>query len=598
MGGLLDELSFEVWEGLKEVDILLNLMILLLVAGACSVIFKKLKMPAIIGYLIAGIVLAAFAVPQDWWVEQIVEILAAMGLVLLMFVIGMELNLKKLKKMGRFATIVALIQLPLMVFGGYLFGIMLGWDPISSILFGALISGSSTAVVTIVLKDQGKLSKEDVETVILITVVEDVAQVIMLSMAAPLLGTGAPGFDSIIWVVVLIAVFMLAAISIGIVIVPRALDWIASKMPDEILLITAVGLCFGMAYLSVWIGMSMAIGAFLMGVVVSQAKCSSTIEHDITPMKNIFMSVFFISVGLQINLGDIINNIILIVAIFLIYAALKTSTVVLAYFVCNKPMRISFMSAVSLVVMGEFAFIIAKAGLDAEVLDSSLYASVICAALISMIAIPILSHNSGKICDIAATRAPKPLLNTITWAEATRNRHYTKIALTSKTTTSKLKNRAIMAYVDILAIILIEVAFFLGTSDMTNFLYMHLGTSMDPARLWVLCYTMVLAVNFFAISIPLYDLVKNLKFVEKVYIDAERRAEARGEGNLQRRTIKFYKAFIRLNNWTIVFLIAFAILIIVPTGSGLMLIEHVIAMLVAVGIILLIYAYRRGTGVE
>jgi len=153
---------------LEEWLILQNLTLLLLVAGVCSVIFKKLKMPAIIGYLIAGIIIAIFIgqLPDDsrWWTHDsdvIVEVLAAMGLVLLMFVIGIELNLKKLKKMGKFASIVALIQLPLMVFGGYLFGIMIGWDPVTSILFGALISGSSTAVVTIVLKDQGKMSKED-----------------------------------------------------------------------------------------------------------------------------------------------------------------------------------------------------------------------------------------------------------------------------------------------------------------------------------------------------------------------------------------------------------------------------------------------------
>jgi len=587
---------------LDEVAILLNMTLLLLVAGACSVIFKKLKMPAIIGYLIAGIVIAIFVMPTDWWTDDsgiIVEILAAMGLVLLMFVIGMELNLKKLKKMGKFATVVALIQLPLMVFGGYLFGIMIGWDPVSSILFGALISGSSTAVVTIVLKDQGKMSKEDVETVILITVIEDVAQVIMLSMAAPLLGVGVEaGFDSIMWVVIIIAVFMLAAISIGIVLVPRALDWIASKMPDEILLITALGMCFAMAYLSVTIGMSMAIGAFLMGVVVSQAKCSSTIEHDITPMKDIFMSVFFISVGLKLTLDSIIDNIFLIIGIFLVYAALKTSTVVFAYFICNKPLRISFMSAVSLVVMGEFAFIIADAGYSAHVLDHSLFASVIVAAIISMVAIPILSHNSGKIVDIVGAHAPKPVLSTVSWAENTRNRHYAKIALTSKATSSKLSDRATMAYVDVLAIILIEIFFFLFTQDMTDFLYTHIESNMNPASLKTLCFTIVLAVNFVAIAIPLYDLVKNLKFVEKVYIDAERRAEAKGEGNLQRRTIRFYKAFIRVNNWTIVFLIAFAILIIVPTGGGLMLIEHFVAMLFAVGVILLIYAYRRGTGAE
>jgi len=178
-------------------------------------------MPAIIGYLVAGIILANYWVGESAETESIISILSSMGLVLLMFCIGMELNLKKLKKAGAFAVMVALIQIPLMVSGGYIFGLFMGWDPITSILFGAIISGSSTAVVTTVLKDQGKLSKEDIETIVLITVVEDVAQVVILSMASPLLTGSAMELESLVWMVMIILLFMIAAVSIGILFVPR-----------------------------------------------------------------------------------------------------------------------------------------------------------------------------------------------------------------------------------------------------------------------------------------------------------------------------------------------------------------------------------------
>lgn len=565
--------------------------LLLLVAGICSVVFKKLKMPPIIGYLAAGIILANYWVGESEDTETIVSILSSMGLVLLMFCIGMELNLKKLRKSGAFALMVALIQLPLMIVGGYLFGILMGWDPIQSILFGAIISGSSTAVVTAVLKDQGKLSKEDVETIILITVVEDVAQVIILSMASPLLVGSAMDMDSIIWMLLIILVFMAAAVSIGILFVPRAIDWISSKMPDEILLITSLGMCFAMALMSVWIGMSMAIGAFLMGVVVSQANARSTIEHDITPMKDIFMAMFFISVGLEIAPKGIIDNLLLILLIFLVYAALKASSVFLAYFIGNRPMRIGFMSSVSLVAMGEFAFIIAKAGLDAGVLSESFYTSVIGAALVSMVVLPLISNNSSKICDYVAEHAPQPAINAVAKMENIRNDHYAKLSFASKTTATRLKTKATFAYVDILFIFVIEVMFFLFTSDMTEFLHHNMGSVS-----YSVCYTIVLVVNFVAIAIPLYDLIKNLKFVEKVLIDTERKAEAKGEGDLQRKSIRFYKAFVRINNWTLVFLIDFVILILVPNSVGLM--EHIIAMLGGIAIILLIYAYKHITGAD
>ncbi|MDR0309708.1 MAG: cation:proton antiporter [Candidatus Methanoplasma sp.] len=576
---------------MEEAALLLNMALLLIVAGACSVISKKLKLPPIVGYLAAGILLGGIIL-EDFWIggaedtEAIVGILASIGLVLLMFCIGMELNLKRLKKTGMFAVLVAVIQVPFMLLGGYLFGMMMGWDAVVSILFGAIISGSSTAVVTAVLKDQGKLSKEDVETIILVTVVEDVVQVIILSMATPLLVGSSMEFDSIIWLILVIFLFMAAAVSVGILLVPRALDWIASKMPDEILLVTALGLCFGMSLLSVWIGMSMAIGAFLMGVVVSQADSCKTIEHDITPMKDIFMAIFFISVGLEIAPQGIINNAVLIILMFGVYAVLKIGSVFFAYFVCDRPIRISFMSAVSLVAMGEFAFIIAKAGLDAGVLSEDFYTSVISAALVSMVALPLLSRNTGRICDYAGEHAPKPLISAVKKAEKVRDSHYAKISLSSKSTSGRFKEKATRAYLDVLLIVGIEFIFFFFTLDMTDFLHNHMPTLPYSA-----CYTMVLAVNFVAIAIPLYDLIKSLKFVEKVLIDVERRAEARGHGNLQRRSIRFYKAFVRINTWTLVFLIAFSILILVPNNVGLW--EHILSMIGGIGIILLLHAYKH-----
>ncbi|MDR1955201.1 MAG: cation:proton antiporter [Candidatus Methanoplasma sp.] len=576
---------------MEDAVFLVNMTLLLLVAGVCSVLFKRLKLPPIIGYLAAGIILANYWIGESAETEAIVSILASMGLVLLMFCIGMELNLKKLRKTGAFATIVALIQLPIMIIGGYLFGILMGWEAIQAILFGAIISGSSTAVVTTVLKDQGKLSKEDVETVILITVVEDVAQVIILSMASPLLTGSVMELDSIIWMLLIIMIFMIVAVALGLMLVPRALDWIASKMPDEILLITSLGICFAMAWLSVWIGMSMAIGAFLMGVVVSQANSCKTIEHDVTPMKDIFMAMFFISVGLEIAPEGILNNAVLILLIFGVYVVLKTGSVFFAYFVCNRSLRIGFMSSVSLVAMGEFAFIIAKAGWDAGVLSEAFYTSVISAALVTMVALPLMSNNTGKICDYVYDHAPKPVINTVKKVECIRDGHYSRIALSSKSTSIRLRKKATMAYLDVLLIFGIEVVFFLFTLDLTDFLHNHM-VSLS----YSVCYTVVLAGNFAAIAIPLYDLIKNLKFVEKVLIDSERKAEARGEGNLQRRSIKFYKAFVRINNWTLVFIIDFLILILVPNSIGL--IEHIVAMLGGIGIVLVLYLYKHRAGMD
>ncbi|MDR2846508.1 MAG: cation:proton antiporter [Candidatus Methanoplasma sp.] len=570
---------------MEEQIFLINMTMLLLVGGICSVVFKRIKMPPIIGYLVTGIILANYWGSEDASTEEIVDILADIGWVLLMFCIGMELNLKKLRRSGAFAIMVVLIQLPLMVLGGYAFGLFMGWGAVESIFFGAIISGSSTAVVTAVLKDQSRISKEDVETIILITVVEDVAQVLILSMASPLLVGGSMEIQSIVWMLVMILVFMIASVSIGLLFVPRALDWIASKMPDEILLMTSLGMCFAMALMSVMINMSMAIGAFLMGVVVSQANSRTAIEHDVTPMKDIFMAMFFISVGLQIAPSGVIDNILLILEIFVVYAVLKAGSVVVAYYVGNKSMRLSFMSSVSLVAMGEFAFIIAKEAMDAGIVSESFYTSVIGAALVSMVMLPLLSNNSGKICDVVSKKAPKPLISAFGKMENMRGNYYQKMALSSKNTMSKMKTRAVLVYADLLLLFGLELVFIFFGGDITEFLY--------DSLIWLSrtdCYVLVLAVNFAALAIPLYNLVKNVKFLEKIVIDVERRAQKSGEGDLQRPSIRFYKKFIKINNWAIVFIIDFLILSIVPNSLGFW--EHIVALVAGVSMIIALYLYR------
>lgn len=569
----------------------MNMTCLLLVAGICSVILKKLKMPAIIGYLLAGIILANYWFEDSGDTETIISILSSMGLVLMMFCIGMELNLKKLKRTGVFAIVVCMIQIPLMVSGGYLFGMLMEWGTMQSILFGALISGSSTAVVTTVLRDQGKMSKEETETIILVTVMEDVAQVLILSMASPMLTGSSLSLDSMVWMILLILVFIVASVSIGILTIPRALDWIAAKMPDEILLITSLGMCFAMALMSVWIGMSMAIGAFLLGVVVSQSNARTTIEHDITPMKDIFMAMFFISIGLEITPLGLVENIVLTLMIFAVYTLLKIGSVVISYFVGNRPLRISFMSAMSLVAMGEFAFIIAKAGFDAGILTQSFYTSVVSAALISMVALPIFSRNCGRIYDYLQKNSPKPVLNSVKRAETIRDNHYAKVALTSKSASSKFHQRAILVYVFILLLVIIEAVFFFFTPSITTFLF----NNIKPGVSYNICYAIVLAVNFVIVAILVEDLIRHIKFVQKVFIDAERKAEAKGKGNLKRRSIRFYKSFLKINNWLFAIVIAFVLMIIMPTPSDLGIVEYAFVAICGMGVILLIYAFRHRT---
>ena len=219
---------------MDEIVLMTSLALLLLLAAVCSIVFNKLKLPPLIGYLMAGIIVANFLTIDEMG-EAIVEILSDMGLIMLMFCIGMEINLKKIRKQGLFAIEVALVQLPLMVLGGVVAGTLMGFNMVQSICLGGIISGSSTAVVMAVLKTQKRLDKDHIDTLVLITIMEDIGQVIILSMITPLMAGTELDTNGLIAMVLSIIAFMVVSSVVGLRFVPRIINWVSDSVSSEVL---------------------------------------------------------------------------------------------------------------------------------------------------------------------------------------------------------------------------------------------------------------------------------------------------------------------------------------------------------------------------
>ena len=227
---------------MEELALLTSLAVFTLLAAACSIIFNKIRLPPLIGYIVAGIIIAnVWTITNDS--EQIVSILSDIGLVMLMFCIGLEINLRKIRKQGLFAMGVVIIQLPLMMLGGIVAGMLLGYDMVQCICLGAIISGSSTAVVMAVLKSQKELDADHKESLVLVLIMEDIGQVIILSMITPIMASNDPSVDvnSLIVMIVSIIVFMVASIVVGLKLIPRAINWVSDNVSDEILTVFSVG---------------------------------------------------------------------------------------------------------------------------------------------------------------------------------------------------------------------------------------------------------------------------------------------------------------------------------------------------------------------
>lgn len=565
---------------LDETVLITSLAVFTLLAGLCSIVFNKLKLPPLIGYLIAGIIIANLWHISDEG-HSVVDILSDMGMVMLMFCIGLELNLKKLRKTGSFAIKVGLIQLPMMVVGGFLVGSLMGFNTIQSIALGAIISGSSTATIMAVLKSQGNLDKEHIETLVLITIIEDIAQVIMLSMLTPMFAGSSMDANSLVVMIVSILVFMAVSIFVGIRFIPRIINWVADNVSTEVLTIFSVGLAFGMALLATYVGLSIAIGAFLMGVMVASSRNSEEINIQIEPMKNLFMAMFFISVGMEISLGTLADNIVTIVIIFLTFLVCKVLSVTFGYWISDEDTRTGFISAVSLVAMGEFAFIIAKEAFDYGVVDNSYYTSVIGAALVSMIVLPILTKYSPRVFDSTMAHCPAPLHRFFDKANSFRDETYMRVYATSRKSQNALRRSMAHSYINILLIVLIEAVFAVGYTDAVHWLLESFG---GTELLWNL---FILVVNFLVLSLPIFFLVSNVKYLDELVIIGAKHLSSRGRGA---EPSKMYEKFLGINTYLLVILIDFVILMVVPNPLGVS--EHILVLLIA-GVILIGFFYKR-----
>jgi CPA2 family monovalent cation:H+ antiporter-2 len=553
---------------MDEIALMTSLAIFLLLAAVCSIVFNKLRLPPLIGYLLSGIIVSNF-LTMDESAEVVVEVLSDMGLITLMFCIGMEINLNKIKKQGLFAIEVALVQLPLMVLGGVVAGTMMGFNTVQSICLGGIISGSSTAVVMAVLKTQNRLDKDHIDTIVLITIMEDIGQVIILSMITPLMAGSELDSNGLIAMVLSIMAFMIISIAVGLRFMPRIINWVSDNVTFEVLLVLAVGMAFGMALLAEYAGLSVAIGAFLMGMMIASSRKNKELSHDIEPMKNILMAMFFISVGMEISLQTLVDNVVMIILLYLIYAFLKSGTVFLGYWLGNETPRNGFISAVSLVAMGEFAFIIAKQALDYEVVDESFYTSVIGAALISMIALPILSRYSTVVWDKSVEICPGKVMSGLVRLNNARNTLYTNVAASSKRTRREVERLMTLNYVCVLLVILVEILFVLINPAFAEWFAEYIGGTV---LLWSV---LMLLMNLFGIYLPIYVIVHNLRTARTI-------SRQRNEGDSvkeYRESPTIAKMFMMTSTTMVSMMVAIIVLIVVPNNLGIW--EHIIVMVLA-----------------
>jgi len=365
-----------------------------LILGAAAVItllFKKLKQPLVLGYLIAGFLVGPHFKMFPTIVEiESVNVWAEIGVIVLLFSLGLEFSFKKLIRVGPSASITAVVEVLSMLFLGYLAGTLMGWSRMDSIFLGGVLSISSTTIIIRAFEELGLKGQKFAGLVFGILIVEDLVAIVLLVLLSTVaISTQFAGTDMLISIVKLVFFLILWFLS-GIFFLPTLLRKTKKLMSDETLLIMALALCILMVWLATLAGFSPALGAFIMGSILAETTYAEKIEHLVKPVKDLFGAVFFVSVGMLIDPNVLVEYAVPVLVITLLTLVGKFLSSTLGALVSGQPLKTSVQTGMSLSQIGEFSFIIATLGLSLKVTSPFLYPIAVAVSAVTTFTTPYM----------------------------------------------------------------------------------------------------------------------------------------------------------------------------------------------------------------
>lgn len=385
-----------------------DLAFILVIAGIVTVVFKWLKQPVILGYIVAGII----AGPSITFLPTVtdsanIQTWADIGVIFLLFAMGLDFSFKKLMNVGMTAVIAAITVVCGMMFIGYTAGNAMGFSHMSSIFLGGMLSMSSTAIVFKAFSDMGLMQQKFTGIVLGILVVEDLVAVVMMVILSTLAVSkhfeGAEMLDSIMK----LAAFLIVWSVLGIYLIPTFIRRIRSFVSDETLLILSLGLCLGMVMIAVKAGFSSALGAFVMGSLLAETVESGRIIKIVQPVKDLFGAIFFISVGMMVDPAVIWHYALPILGLTLLVLVGQSFFGSFGVLLSGQPLKIAIKSGFSLTQVGEFAFIIASLGVSLNVTDQYLYPVIVAVSVITTFLTPYMIRLSDPVCSFIESRLPQ-----------------------------------------------------------------------------------------------------------------------------------------------------------------------------------------------
>lgn len=388
-----------------------DLAIILTAAAISTLLFSRLKQPIVLGYLIAGFIVGPhFSLVPNVVDTEGVHLWAEIGVIFLLFGLGLEFSFKKLAKVGRSASIAAIFEIITMSGVGYLLGRALGWTSMDSIFLGAILSMSSTTIIIRAFEEVGVKGKAFAGLVFGILIVEDLMAILLMVLLAAISVPGSFSGSNLLFLSGRLGFFLLLWFLVGIYVLPSLLKKVRRFLNDEIMLVVSISLCFLMVVLATKAEFSAALGAFIMGSILAETEEGERIEHLMISVKDLFAAVFFVSVGMLIDPAILREHFFTVILITVITIVGKLLGSGFGAVLSGRNLKQSVQAGMSLAQIGEFSFIIATLGMTLKVTSEFLYPIVIAVSAVTTFTTPYMIKFSGPFYDWVEKRLPEQFL--------------------------------------------------------------------------------------------------------------------------------------------------------------------------------------------
>jgi K+:H+ antiporter len=473
-------------------NFLRDLAIVLVTAAITALTCHRLKLPVVLGYLLAGFLVGPRTPPRLIADEASIQTLSELGIVLLMFSIGLEFRVRQVIALAPTAGLTAAVEVSGMLVLGYAVGHLMGWTSLASLFAAGVVAISSTMIIAKTFEEEPP-AREFKDFLYAVLIFEDLAAVLLLTILTSFGSTGALTISLVGRVLAGLALALLVMLSAGMLVVPRAVRAAAQHWRPETMVLVGVGFCFGIAALARAFGYSVALGAFLAGCLVAESGAGRHIEREIRPIRDMFAAIFFVAVGMQFDFMGIKEHWPLVLLFLFIVVLGKLTWVSVGSFLAGRGVRTAVRTGMSMAQIGEFSFIIAAVGLQLGAVPSELYAVAITISAITAFTTPWTVRYAPTLAAYVDRKLPHPLQSFAslygTWVEALRRS-------SSRAARPALGRALWLLLLDALVVLVIVLCYPIVQRYLLDLIGSQFSLSAGVARLVLLGVTLALLAPF------------------------------------------------------------------------------------------------------